>query len=176
VGKIETAENKNQHITKELERLLNIYESENDRGRLLGYRRAINLIKIHPTKIEDAKELVNIKGIGEKIRDKVCEILRTGTLKRAIFLEQDEKILIKQQFMKIYGVGPSVANKLYNNGFRSIDDVRKNPGILSQNQLIGLKCYEESNDKNDRKRLIKIVDNVRTVCLMYANKGLLGVR
>ncbi len=43
----------------------------------------------------------------------------------------------------IWGVGPKLADSLYNKGIRTIEDLRNQPDLLTQYQSIGLKYYED---------------------------------
>ena len=85
-NKGEGVRNLNEHITGELEKLQNIYENENDKGRYHGYRRAITFIRGYDRKIESVEDVKKIPYIGSKIKNKVEEILRTGTLRRTKYL------------------------------------------------------------------------------------------
>jgi DNA polymerase lambda len=43
----------------------------------------------------------------------------------------------------VWGLGPKGAQKLYDKGFKTIEDLRKNPDVLTTMQKVGLKYYED---------------------------------
>ena len=43
----------------------------------------------------------------------------------------------------IWGVGPKLAESLYEKGIRSIEGLRKQPDLLTPMQNVGLKYYED---------------------------------
>lgn len=48
-----------------------------------AYRKALAAIRGLPYRVEDADQVKNVSGIGDKIRKKINEILTTGKLKKA---------------------------------------------------------------------------------------------
>lgn len=79
------------------------------------------------------EDVESIPLIGKQMKAKVKEILETGKLLRAEYMFKDEKIQIVDQLSKIWGIGPSTAVKLYQQGIRSVDDLKKNPQMLTMN-------------------------------------------
>ena len=57
------------------------YELEKNRGKVFGYRRAINALRAYPNPITDVKLLDDIEGIGPKTIDKIKEFLEKGTFR-----------------------------------------------------------------------------------------------
>ena len=92
----------------------------------------------------DLKNLKSIRGIGQGTIDKIKEIIDTNTL------QEYEKIKDKkspyEDFLKIHGVGKKHAKKLYESGFRTIDDLHNCKDIqnhLNDTQLKGLQYYND---------------------------------
>jgi len=88
--------------------------------------------------------LKSIKGIGTSLCDKIMSIVNTGTCP-AYEKIKNVKDMTKE-FLDISGVGPKKAKELVSKGFNSIDELRQSPelnDLLNDNQLIGLKYYED---------------------------------
>ena len=54
---------------------------------MFAYKRAISTIRALKTRIESIKDIENLHHIGEKIKEKIKEILQTGRLGKAMILE-----------------------------------------------------------------------------------------
>lgn len=117
--------NKNSHVTDLLEKMLERYEAEGDQWRVLSYRKAIQTLKRHSTRIESGEQAREIHGIGGKIADKVgfrimvlCneqgsirllqieEIISTGRLRKVEHVP--EQLSVLAMFQKIHGIGSSI--------------------------------------------------------------------
>jgi len=90
--------------------------------------------------------LINIKGIGKSIIEKIQTIIKTGTL------DQYEKIKDykdpKEEFMNIHGVGSVKAKQLVKAGFKSLDQLKSSDNIddyLNDVQIKGLKWHSDIN-------------------------------
>ena len=55
----------------ELGKLMNIYQAAGDKGKVMGYRRAISNIKTYSKPITDAKQMDEIPYVGDGIKKKV---------------------------------------------------------------------------------------------------------
>ena len=87
--------------------------------------------------------------------DKISEILENGKLEKRVSLQKNDKFQIIECFTKIWGVGPSTADMLYYQGYRSIDDLRSCDTLTNQ-QKIGLKHFEDLNQRMTRDEATKI--------------------
>ena len=72
----------NQLIIDELEKLLERYLAQGDRWRIFSYRKAIRAIKSYQKPIHSGEEAYLLPGIGQKIADKISEIIATGRLSK----------------------------------------------------------------------------------------------
>ena len=134
-----------QFIFHELEKH---WRNNYDSFRVKSYSNANKSLK-NLTKDSQLTEenLDQLKGVGKGLKEKIRLIIETNTC------PDYEKILnnknndsIKESFLKIHGVGPTCANKLIQNGFKSIDDLRNCKEIhkyLNDVQLKGLKYYDD---------------------------------
>lgn len=153
-------ENHNAHITDELDKMLKIYTNEKDEWRVLAYRKVSSLLKNLPYKITHADQLKPLRGIGTNIKEKIKEVLNTGSIRKAKALENDERQKVVELFDAIWGVGTETALQFYQKGFRTLDDLRKNEHILNDNQKVGLKYYDDFNQRIPRDEVMKIVEIV----------------
>jgi len=133
----------NKFIAEELTKLMKIYATERDIGRKIAYMKAAAVIRNLDTEIESERDVENIKGIGKKISDKIKELLGTGRISKLEKLQGSEKNMVLGELTKIWGVGPSKANELYQEGIKSIDELRKRTDLLTKNQKLGLKYFSE---------------------------------
>ena len=131
-------ENLNEHITKHLQPLLAIYEANEglQSHRWKQMQAAIGIIARLPRRINTVDELPapapgTIDNIGPKTREKIIEILRTGTLKRTDKMAADPDIQCKIDLMTIPWVGGKKADELMKLGARSVADVRDSPALLA---------------------------------------------
>ena len=149
--------------------LLNLYVSEKDIGRSTAYRKAIGWIKGLRQQLTLDNLNTLLPQVGPKIREKIQEILKTGLLNKSEAVRNEYQNMIIQTFSQIWGVGSSVAHKLFTMGYRSISDIRNNPDILNRNQKvailiieIGLKYYEDLIVKMPREEVATIIDYIQT--------------
>ena len=77
-------------------------------------------------------------------------------------LQSTPKIQILETLEGIWGVGPVLAGKLYSNGIRSIEQLREQSmQMLTANQRVGLKYYEDFLEKMPRAEATKIFETVQ---------------
>ena len=70
----------NKLILEQLKKLLDRYTAQGDRWRIFSYRKAIKAIEANKQAIHSGKEAFLIPGVGQKIADKIDEIIATGRL------------------------------------------------------------------------------------------------
>lgn len=94
------------------------------------------------------EDVAGIEGIGEKINEKIKEILATGKLGAAERAKAELPLEEAAELQQVYGIGPAKAKTLINTGIKSISQLRdaaeKNPELLTAAQKLGLKHYEDS--------------------------------
>mmetsp|Transcript_12990 Transcript_12990/g.17611 ORF Transcript_12990/g.17611 Transcript_12990/m.17611 type:complete len:267 (+) Transcript_12990:1-801(+) len=66
-------------------------------------------------------------------------------------------------FNKIWGAGPTAASKFYNLGCRTLDDLRNRPDILTAQQVIGLKYYDDFLTRIPREEIECIGKSIKDV-------------
>jgi len=109
--------------------------------------------------IRTLADLQDVKGLGEKIAQKIQEIFETGQLQTAENAKEVYHTESLKAFQNIYGVGPVKAKELVDQGFRTIEDlrtaIRQNQLILHEKQLIGLHYYEDLLQRIPREEMDK---------------------
>ena len=66
------------------------YEAEGDRGRSIGYNRALTFLKTYEEPIIDVHQLDKVPYVGKKMKAKIEEYLQTGTIKKLEFMIKDD--------------------------------------------------------------------------------------
>ncbi|KAG1676100.1 DNA polymerase lambda [Nymphon striatum] len=163
-SKSEKQENLNQHITDKLAVLANAYKNTKDEWRALGYRKAISALSRHPNKITTWEEAKAIRGVGERLADKIYEIIQSGHLRKIDEVCSGERMEAINLFTELWGAGPTTAELWVQQGFRSLDDLREKAKLTNQ-QKIGLKYYNEILERMPREEAAKIEAEVRKVAI-----------
>jgi DNA polymerase lambda len=157
--------NLNEHITSELEKVLEYHQINKNEFQAVAYRRAIAQLKSMKETISSKEQIQGIKYIGKSIGKKIEEILQTGKLKVNETIESDEKTESLKQLMKVYGIGKVFANRLWNKKIRSLKELRKHPEMLNEKQKIGLKYCEELSQKIPRDECEKIYNIIKNALI-----------
>ena len=137
-------------------------QAEKQTFKARAYSKVINQIKEIQTSITRYEDVSWIPGIGEKIQEKIKEILETGKLKSAERALEKHNIKALDAFQAIYGVGPVKANELVNAGYNTIQDLREaiktQSKLLNDNQKVGLKYYEDLLERIPREEMLEHKD------------------
>jgi len=88
--------------------------------------------------------------------------LQTGKITKVEYLQHEERSQALVLLMKVWGVGLSKANKLYRMGMRTIEDLRNNLHLLSNNQKLGLKYFEDSQIRIPYDEVTEIFQIIKT--------------
>ncbi|XP_029290923.1 DNA polymerase lambda [Cottoperca gobio] len=150
--------NFNKHITDKLEVLAKAYTHQGDKWRALGYSKAVNALKSYHKPITSYQEACQIPGIGKRMADKIDEIMESGHLRKLDHL--GEAVPVLELFTNIWGAGTKTAQLWYQQGFRTLEDIRTK-AHLSNTQKIGLKHYDDLLDRMPREEAADIEKVVR---------------
>jgi DNA polymerase/3'-5' exonuclease PolX len=134
-----------------------------DKFRAKAYRNAIKQISNLNYQLKSGVEAEKLPGVGKKIAEKIQEIIDTGILHQVenVAPEKKEKTILITTFTKIWGVGPVKANELYNAGAKSINDIKKKyTHLLNDNQLVGLKYFDDLQKRAPRSEVSIIADKI----------------
>ena len=151
---IENMSNKNELIVRELTTMKKKVQAKREFFKVRVYNTAIKIIEddFKNIPITSGAQLKPFKGVGNKIVEKIDEILKTGKLLAAEKVREDPKIEFIHNLQKVYGIGPSKANDLVNKyNITNIEDLRKRKhekgengrDILDDVKKKGLKYYED---------------------------------
>ncbi|XP_031609483.2 DNA polymerase lambda [Oreochromis aureus] len=150
--------NFNKHITDKLELLAKAYTHQGDKWRALGYSKAVNALKSYHKPVTSYQEACQIPGIGKRMADKIEEIMESGHLRKLDHI--GEAVPVLELFMNIWGAGTKTAQLWYQQGFRTLDDIRTK-AHLTNTQKIGLKHYNDFLDRMPREEAGAIEKVVR---------------
>ncbi|XP_037546177.1 DNA polymerase lambda [Nematolebias whitei] len=150
--------NFNKHITDKLEVLAKAYTHQGDKWRALGYSKAVNALKSYHKPVTSYQEACQIPGIGKRMADKIEEIMESGHLRKLDHI--GEAVPVLELFSNIWGAGAKTAQLWYQQGFRTLEDIRSK-AHLSNTQKIGLKHYDDFLDRMPREEAAAIEKVVR---------------
>jgi DNA polymerase beta len=121
-----------------------------------AYAKAIKGIKGLLIPILSVEDVKGIPGVGSKIQAKVKEILETGSLQAAERTKRELQLDIYDALLKVHGIGPVKAQQLVKeHGIKSIQDLRANQNLLNDVQKMGLKYYEDINERIPRLEMLE---------------------
>lgn len=149
------SENFNKHITDKLEEMVHTYESTNDKWRAFGYQKAIQVLRKHPKPITSFEEALALPSIGKRLAEKIWEIAESGELRKLNEFKSSDEIRVIEQFMNVWGAGAHTARTWYQQGFRTLEDLRTKANLTHQ-QKVGLRCYDDFLDRMPRSEAAEI--------------------
>ncbi|CAF3806565.1 unnamed protein product [Rotaria magnacalcarata] len=126
-----------------------------NKWRAYSYQKAITTIRRCTKRIDSYEEIIKLPGIGESLAKKIWEIIDTGSFEKLEDFQSSEYMTVINLFGNIWGCGPNIAKHWYDQGFRTLDDVRTK-AKLSQNQTVGLKYYDEFRERIPRDEVAEI--------------------
>lgn len=144
-----------------LQKMADYYTQVRDEWRSRAYRQAIATLRNHPVMIRTKQEALALHNIGERLADKIEEIVFTHRLRRLDNALREPHDHILSTFMKIYGVGHAQASKWVAQGHRSLSDLLLK-AHLTENQLVGIKHFDDFNARIPRAEVEKHAMIVRS--------------
>jgi len=127
--------------------------STKDKFSAIAYAKAIKELKKLDS-INSLSDVEGIPGVGKKIKEKIQEILTTGSLEAATKAKTELKIDVYQDLLKVHGIGPTKAKELIDeHKIRSIADLRSKQELINDVQKMGLKYYEDSLERIPREEM-----------------------
>ncbi|KAF5518225.1 DNA polymerase lambda [Colletotrichum aenigma] len=144
--------NPNNRTIEVLQQMCDYYTRTNDTWRPIAYRKAITQLKRQPNKVSTAEEAIRLPGVGQRLADKIEEIVTTNRLQRLEHAESEPMDEILQTFLKIYGVGSVQASHWISQGFRTLGDL-KQKAKLTANQYVGIDHYDDLNTRIPRSEV-----------------------
>jgi len=149
-----------QPVLDYLEVLRTEYLEAGDRWRMISYSKAIKALKAVEVPIVSGKQAQKLRGIGSGIAKKIDEVLKTGGLRivdvqaKEKIEEQAEKRRVMDLFQTIWNVGPAKAKQWYQQGYRTLEEIRKYEySTLSEAQKETLKFNKQLREKIPRDEI-----------------------
>ncbi len=142
-----------------------------------AYKSAIKAISDYKQPIRTKEDVDAVryytgkKAFGDKIRDKLYEIVETGNLESAKGLKMSESV--RDELLAIYGIGPVKADERINQyGVKSLDDLRtlvlKDETLLTESQTLGLAFYSDLIQRIPRYEMLEHDKYIREFFLEFA--------
>lgn len=149
-----------------LELIKNRDYAKNDKWKVRAYDKVIKELKSRTTPITSIDDIKDIKGIGEKIRKKIEEIIDTGDLQQVHKIDND--VAIVTDLIRVFGIGPIRARELHEkHNIKSVEDLELKPELLNDKQLMGLKYYKDFERRIPRTEMEKhsrfILDTIKNI-------------
>ncbi|CAL1614929.1 unnamed protein product [Knipowitschia caucasica] len=150
-------ESLNEGITDFLVELAN-YEKNVNRAihKYNAYRKAASTISKYPNKIKNGEEAKKLDGVGAKIAEKIDEFLQTGKLRKLEKIRNDDTSSSINFLTRVTGIGPAAARKFYDEGVKTLEDLKKIEHKLNHHQQIGLRYFEEFEKRIPRAEMEKM--------------------
>ena len=126
-----------------------------------AYRKAAQTLAGLDYRIKDGSEAKKLDGVGEKIAQKIDEMIETGKIAKLETILSDESYVAVNLLQRVAGVGPAKAQELVSAGITSLEQLRDNLDQLTSAQRIGLKYLEDFEQRIPRREIEKIVVMVR---------------
>lgn len=101
--------------------------------------------------------LKNIKGVGKGIAQRIDEIIATGNLEE--LCEDKQRQIIITEFLKVTGVGEKRAADFYEQGYRTIDQLKTIPH--THHISLGLKYFDDFQQRIPRQEVDHIVNIIK---------------
>ena len=140
----------NEKYLDMLDTLSQLMTKKGEPFRARAYQKAQETIMGLQTDIKGPEDLKGMPAIGKTIMEKLKEYTETGTLK----VIEKEKTNPVNMFSDIYGVGPKKAEELVtDHGIKTIDQLRTNEKLLNDKQRVGLKYYEDIQERIPRSEI-----------------------
>lgn len=158
-------------ILKIFNKILNFHESLGKKGnistkyRIESYKKAIKSIENYNKHIYNSKNVKNLPYIGKGFCNKINEISKYGTLKIYENIKKNKYTNSLKKFQKIWGIGPIIAQEIINKNIYNIKNLKKaiknKKIILTKQQKIGLKYYEDLNKKISREKITEYTNIIK---------------
>lgn len=115
----------NQGLVNELQLLRKHRRLSNDEQSEMAYMRAAASIKAVPFPVNKLREsaLRELKGVGRKMATVIAQYFELGRIAEAETIRHDDAVRTVMQFNELYGIGPKNAERAYNDGCRTLQDL-----------------------------------------------------
>lgn len=133
----------NTLLSEALETLAEAAGFEGKEGRFLTFCRAASMLKSLPYPVTSLSQLHGLPYFGEHSFRVIQELLEHGTCEEVEQIRCSERHQTMKLFTHIFGVGVKTASRWYQEGLRTLDELREQPQRLTQQQKAGLQYYQD---------------------------------
>lgn len=147
-----TSQNPNARTIQILEEMCKYYDQMQDQWRTLAYRKGVTTLKKQATKITTARQAVALPFIGQRLADKIKEIVLTDRLRKLDSTRDDPLDVVLRLFLGVYGAGLVQANKWIQAGYRTLEDLQTK-ATITDSQKIGIEHYKNFNSRIPREEV-----------------------
>lgn len=158
----EVSNNPNSDICNILKEIGEYEKNVNDNiYKYNAYRRAAGILAKQPERIKSGNDAIELYGIGESIADTIDEYLDTGKVKKLERIRKHPKHKAIMELTRVSGIGPVKARTLIKKGIKSVEQLKKHREMLTRQQIIGLKYFEDFEKKiprNEIQKMERIID------------------
>lgn len=141
------------------------YQRHNDEFRYKTYDNAAQQLRNHSHPIASGAQAQKIRGIGKSVATDIDQYLKTGKIKRLEDLrrkypDRDKTIDL---FNQVYGIGIKTALKLYEKGYRSIEDLAAHYTEFTPAQQWGIFYFYQIKERIPRSEMNIINERIHTI-------------
>ena len=147
--KLKVVEILNSKVIEVLDKLSTLLQSKGEIFRARAYKKALETIICLDKDITDINQLKGMETIGPSIYENIKEYIENGNLE---ILEKEKNNPVNK-LCRVYGIGPKKAQEFVNKGYTTLDDLRKNSQELTNAMKLGLKYFDDIEEKIPREEI-----------------------
>ncbi|XP_076162816.1 DNA polymerase beta [Ptiloglossa arizonensis] len=172
----DNAGNSNQDLCEFLIELANYERNVNNNiYKYNAYRKASSTLNSLPYRVTSGDAAKKLPGIGDKIAKKIDEFLSTGKLQKLEDINKDENNVAINLLTRVSGIGPAKAKELVDAGIKSLDDLRKHSDKLNHHQKLGLKYFEDFEERIPKKEIEQIEKIMKDAIMKLSNEYIVTI-
>ncbi|XP_003797611.1 DNA-directed DNA/RNA polymerase mu isoform X2 [Otolemur garnettii] len=141
----------NISLSEALETLAEAAGFEGREGHSLTFLRAASVLRALPRPVVALTQLRGLPHFGEHSFRVVQELLEHGVCEEVERVRHSERFQTMKLFTQIFGVGVRTADRWYQEGLRTLDDLREQPQRLTQQQKAVLPGLEHPSPAARRR-------------------------
>uniref|UniRef100_A0A8C8RHT5 DNA-directed DNA/RNA polymerase mu n=1 Tax=Pelusios castaneus TaxID=367368 RepID=A0A8C8RHT5_9SAUR len=151
----------NHTLTEALEILAEEAGFGGSEGRSLAFTRAASVLKALPCRLKNLEQLGPLPGLGEHSRRVIQDVLEDGVSVEVERVKLSERYQTMKLFTRIFGVGVRTADRWYQEGLRTLEDLQEHHTKLTRQQRAGLQHYDDLNTPLGRKEAETITQDMQ---------------
>ncbi|KAL0035862.1 hypothetical protein WJX77_005685 [Trebouxia sp. C0004] len=141
-------------LIEQLQLVRDNYRGRIDQFRIKAVERAISELTRIQKPLRTESDVTQLS-MGARSKEKVLEIMETGTLRQNEVLAHDEQQQVIQLFLKVWGAAEATCLRWYASGCRTLDDIRARADLTEQ-QVAGLKHFDDMQQRIPRSEVEQV--------------------